>query len=341
MTGTDPFDALRADTSPIDPAPSFATDLRGRLTTALDQVPASADVAAAPAPITRTPVDRDVQHTVTPYLTVRGAAAAIDFYVAAFGAVEHHRLVGDDGRIGHAEILIGDSRLSLADEYPEYDVLGPQTLGGATTAFTIDVDDADAAMARAVAAGATVVREVADQFHGHRTGAVRDPFGHRWNLSAPLPAFDDARYARESAEIGFTHVAGPPPANDARRHADPQWKRYGPGDLYYFTLPTRDVARAQRFYAAVLGWRFDDPDNGHVANIAAPPGGVNAGDDRGARLWFVVDDIHAAVDRVRAAGGTAQTPIEYPSGWAADCVDDQGTEFSLSVPSPEYGALDA
>ena len=333
MTTTDPFDALRADTTAIDPAPRFASDLRARLADALATPTLATPALAAPA----------VARGVTPYLTVRGAAAAIDFYVAAFGAVEHHRLVGEDGRIGHAEILIGGTRLAIADEYPEYDVHGPESLGGATTAFTIDVDDADAAVARAVAAGATVVREVGDQFHGHRTGAVRDPFGHRWNLSAPLPAFTDADYVRESAAVGFTHVAG---NDDLAGHEGTgvavhhQWKRYRAGDLYYFTLPTRDVARAQRFFAAVLGWAFDDPDNGHVGNIAAPPGGVNAGDDRGARLWFVVDDIHAAVDRVRAAGGTAQAPVEYASGWAADCVDDQGTEFSLSVPSAQYGALD-
>lgn len=328
MTTTDPFDALRADTTPLAPSPRFAADLGTRIAGALTTP--RADPTAAP-------VIRDVERTVTPYLTVRNAAAAIDFYIAAFGAVEHHRLVGDDGRIGHAEILIGDCRLALADEYPEYDVYGPDTLGGATTAFTIAVDDADASFARAVAAGATVVREVGDQFHGHRTGAVRDPFGHRWNLSAALPGFDSARYVSESAAVGFAHVAG---AGLTEPTPDPQWKAYRPGDLYYFTLPTRDLAQAQRFYAAVLGWEFADPDNGHVGSIAAPPGGVNVTDDAGARLWFVVDDIHAAVERVRAAGGTARTPILYPSGWAADCVDDQGSEFSLSVPSPVYGALE-
>ncbi len=322
MTGTDPFDALRAETTPVDPSSQFAGELRRQLADALTD---------APPPVPRAPVER----TVTPYLSVRGAAAAIDFYVAAFGAVEHHRLVGDDGRIGHAEILIGDCRLALADEYPEYDVYGPESLGGATTAFTIAVDDADAAFARAIAAGATMLREVADQFHGHRTGAVRDPFGHRWNLSAPLPDFDEARYTSASAAAGFAHVPG---STGRTEHA--QWKRYGPGDLYYFTLPTRDLPRAQRFFGAVLGWQFADPDNGHVANIAAPPGGPNVTDDAGARLWFIVDDIHAAVDRVRAAGGTARTPVEYASGWSVDCIDDQGTEFSLSVPSPDYGTLD-
>ena len=335
MPTTDPFDALRADSTRLDPPPRFAAELRGRL----------ADVLAAPS--VHVPAAHGVARTVTPYLTVRDAAAAIEFYVAAFGAVEHHRLVGEDGRIGHAEISIGDCRLALADEYPEYDVYGPESLGGATTAFTLDVDDADAAVSRAVAAGATVLREVADQFHGHRTGAVRDPFGHRWNLSAALPAFDDARYIRESAAAGFTHVAGEaepavaaPSASPSASTADHlQWKRYRPGDLYYFTLPTLDVATAQRFYASVLGWVFEDADNGHVGNIAAPPGGVNVSADAGARLWFVVDDVHAAVERVRAAGGTAGTPIEYASGWSVDCVDDQGTVFSLSTPSPAYGEL--
>lgn len=331
MSTADPFDVLRADTAPIAPRARFADDLRERLRGAL-AVP-----APAAGPVTSVPVDHDVQHTITPYLTVRDAAAAIDFYVAAFGAVEHHRLVGDDGRIGHAEILIGDCRLAIADEYPEYDVVGPATLGGATTAFTLTVDNADAAVARAVAAGATLLREVADQFYGHRTGAVRDPFGHRWTLGSPLPAFDDDRYARESAAAGFTlTTTESPPASTVAAH---QHKRYRRGDLYYFTLPVRDLARAQRFYSAVLGWQFADADNGHAGNISAPPGGPNVTDDPGARLWFVVDDIHAAIERVQAAGGTARTPVEYASGWSVDCTDDQGTEFSLSVPVAPYGEI--
>jgi predicted enzyme related to lactoylglutathione lyase len=102
-------------------------------------------------------------------------------------------------------------------------------------------------------------------------------------------------------------------------------------------VPVGDVARAQRFFGGLLGWRFAGPDQGHIENISAPPGGLNADTaDTSVRLWFVVDDIHAAVARVRELGGTAGEPIDYPSGISADCTDDQGTVFSLSVPSSEY-----
>ncbi|MCU1398867.1 MAG: Glyoxalase/bleomycin resistance protein/dioxygenase, partial [Acidimicrobiales bacterium] len=110
---------------------------------------------------------------------------------------------------------------------------------------------------------------------------------------------------------------------------------------YYFTLPVADVPRAQRFFGAVLGWQFGGPGpdqqpSGHIENISAPPGSLGGSYEGGARLWFVVDDIHAAVALVRSNGGTADEPVDYPSGWSADCVDDQGTVFSLSVPVPEY-----
>jgi predicted enzyme related to lactoylglutathione lyase len=103
-------------------------------------------------------------------------------------------------------------------------------------------------------------------------------------------------------------------------------------------MPVADLAKAQRFFGAVLGWQFGSPDNGHVENISAPPGGPNVSGDTGARLWFVVEDIHTAVERVRANGGTASEPVHYESGWSSDCTDDQGTIFSLSVPSAEYSA---
>lgn len=150
--------------------------------------------------------------TVTAYLVVDGAAAAIDFYVAAFGAVELHRLVGDDGRIGHAEIRIGNTVLSLADEYPEYDTLGPLARGGTSVHFTVEVDDVDTVFARALRLGATELRPVADQFYGRRQGTLLDPWGHQWGIGTPLPGFDDARYAANSRELGYElRPAGSPP----------------------------------------------------------------------------------------------------------------------------------
>jgi PhnB protein len=119
--------------------------------------------------------------SVTPYLIVSGAARAIDFYQRAFGAVELFRLEGPDGTIGHAEIRIGNSPVMLADAMNDYP--DPLKLGGAAVSFMIYVPDVDAAFARAVAAGATVKRPVADQFYGDRTGTLADPFGHVWSFS--------------------------------------------------------------------------------------------------------------------------------------------------------------
>ncbi len=120
---------------------------------------------------------------IVPYLSVRGAASAIEFYKKAFGATETLRLMDPSGRIGHAEIRIGESRLMLADEFPEYGNLGPQSRGGATASLSLEVDDVDASAAQAVAAGAKLLSPVKDEFYGERCGKVEDPFGHIWQIS--------------------------------------------------------------------------------------------------------------------------------------------------------------
>ncbi len=279
--------------------------------------------------------------TVTAYLIVSGAAAALDFYRDAFGAVETERMVGDDGRIGHAEFVIGDSTLMIADEYPEVDAVGPASRGGPTCAFTIEVADAaavDATFATAVALGATATREPTDQFHGSRQGTVTDPFGHRWTLSALIENLTAEEYAARAADTDHGSYTVERTGTESAV-AGHQLKVLATGDLYYFTLPVQDMARAQRFFGSVFGWQFGAPDEGHISNISAPPGGVNTGTaDTGARLWFVVDDIHAVAQRVRDLGGTAEEPVHYDSGWSSNCTDDQGTVFSLSVPSPKYSA---
>jgi PhnB protein len=119
-------------------------------------------------------------HEVYPYLRLRNAAQAIDFYRKAFGAEELYRLVEPSGRVGHAEIKLGGVTIMLSDEYPEMNIVGPQALGGTTFALHLHVDNADAWIARAVGAGAVVTRPATDMFYGERSGAVRDPFGHEW-----------------------------------------------------------------------------------------------------------------------------------------------------------------
>ena len=128
----------------------------------------------------------DGYHAVTPYLTCRDAAAAIAFYKLAFGATETLRLTDAAGKVGHAEVRIGDCAVMLSDEFPEWQAISPQTLGGATCALNLYVPDVDAAYDRAIAAGATPIMPVADQFYGDRSGSVRDPFGHKWAISTHL-----------------------------------------------------------------------------------------------------------------------------------------------------------
>ena len=122
-------------------------------------------------------------HSVTPYLIVNGAARAIEFYKKAFGASEIMRFDGPNGKIGHAEIKIGDSPIMLADEFAEMGFRSPRSLGGAGISILLYVEDVDARFAHAIDAGAKTLRPVEDQFYGDRSGTLEDPFGHVWTIS--------------------------------------------------------------------------------------------------------------------------------------------------------------
>jgi PhnB protein len=122
-------------------------------------------------------------HSVTPYLIVKDGVRALDFYKQVFGATELMRMDSPDGRIGHAEIKIGDSPVMLADEFPEMGARSPQTIGGSPVSLVVYVADVDARVTRATAAGAKVLRPVQDQFYGDRSGMIEDPFGHIWTIS--------------------------------------------------------------------------------------------------------------------------------------------------------------
>src|SRR5437867_5578197 len=137
-------------------------------------------------------------HTVTPALTVRGAAQAIEFYKKAFGAEEVERITGPDGRVAHAEIRIGDSILMLGDEAPQWGSLSPQSLNGTPTSFYLYVKDVDAAFKRAVDAGAQVKMPVDNMFWGDRHGSVADPFGHVWSIATRKEDLTSAEIEKRS-----------------------------------------------------------------------------------------------------------------------------------------------
>jgi PhnB protein len=138
-------------------------------------------------------------HNVTPYLIVDGAAKAIDFYRKVFAATEKMRMAAPGGKVGHAELTIGDSMIMLADEHPEMDHRGPHAFKGAAVSLMVYVPDVDATVKTALAAGAKVVRPVENQFYGDRMGTIEDPFGHRWYVA--------------------THVEDVPPEEMAKRAA--------------------------------------------------------------------------------------------------------------------------
>ena len=159
-------------------------------------------------------------HSITPYLILKGASDAIAFYKQALGAIETLRLEGE-GKVRHAEIKIGDSVVMLADEHPEIGALSPKTIGGSPISLHYYVEDVDAAVVRALTAGAKLIRPVADQFYGDRTGGIEDPFGYRWFLATHKEDLtpDEIRRRAQTQRTTWSEVITPPATSPARRAA--------------------------------------------------------------------------------------------------------------------------
>ena len=304
---TDPFEApffaaLREPVTPVDPDPEFAGRLRMRLTR---------EVFASPGgtmsqQTTASRVEREPAWppALTPYIVVSDARRATDWYVEVLGAQrrgEPH--VNADGTIGHAEVGIGDAVLMFSeasDLWPDVPVRAPDSPATFSHSLHLEVDDVDASTERARRSGASVERDPADQPYG-RASVIVDPFGHRWILLR--------RPARAT--------------------------RLRQGDVASVTMMAPDAGRAQEFYAAVLGVPFS---SGHVGawrtDETRPPLGIlpSEGADPEVQLSYRVDDIAAAVERVRAAGGHCGEPELKPYGLLAECADDQGATFRLWQP---------
>lgn len=235
---------------------------------------------------------------LVPYLIVRDARAAISWYGDALGASTVGEPYLDGDRIGHAELDVSGATVYLADAYPEHGLTGPDD-GRVAVSLHLSVPDADAAMARAASAGATVERPAADAPYG-RTGVILDPYGHRWMLQTPTPATTP---------------------------------RPRPGDAVYLTLQVPDGARARDFYEAVLGWSFSPGrvEDGWEAPGVTPMIGLHGGDhaDTCVVPMYAVDDIEVAVAAVRTAGGEAGEIERQSYGLSALCRDDQGLPFWL------------
>jgi PhnB protein len=139
--------------------------------------------------------------TVTPYLIIKGAAKALEYYKKAFGATERVRMDGPDGRIGHAEIEIGDSVVMLADEFPEMGAKGPQAIGGTPVGICLYVENVDAVFKQAIAAGGKEERPLANQFYGDRSGTLIDPFGHKWTIATHIEDVTPEEIGRRMAAM--------------------------------------------------------------------------------------------------------------------------------------------
>jgi predicted enzyme related to lactoylglutathione lyase len=301
----DPFEVLREPIRPVQPDAGFATQLRARLLLGLGLPASTTRGATMPTTDTLTrPAGRDAladvpAGAVIPYLAVTDARRAIDWYVEVFGArIVHDPIVMPDDRIGHVELELGTGLLYMADEYPEIGHTAP-VRGAASVGLVLRVPDVDATVAAAVAAGAELTREVYED-HGHRGATLLDPFGHRWMVQTPLPA-----------------ATGIPTQQ---------------GDVVYASLWVPDDVRAAAFFGSVLGWHSDPAEPGHARRIpgTVPHHGLMGGHERPTMLLcFGVDDLDAAVDRVRTSGGSADDPTVQPFGRVAECEDPDGTEFAL------------
>jgi len=315
----DPFESLRTSLTPVDPDPTFAARLRDRVARALGlaTTPETSMTVRTTEPGTLT---MTATPALIPYLMVADARRALDWYVDVFGARRRGEAVMmPDGRIGHAELELNGALLYLADEFPENKLIAPRQGGAVSVSLTAMVADVDLMAERATGAGATLERPPADHAYG-RDAVVRDPFGHRWMLSSrPEPAAS----------------AGP-----------------RQGDIGYVSLWVPDAGRAATFFADVLGWTYAPPTGEfrqvtntslrhgigpaaeaalYIAERLGEAGQRWFGGQARATLFvcFVVDDVDAAVERVRAAGGHTDQPTDEPYGRVANCVDDQGMPFAM------------
>ncbi len=315
----DPFTTLRSPVVPTSPDAGFAARLRARIEEALG-LPEGVDVtvttledleapapraAASPAAASRAAAGASAWMVLTPYLAVADARGALDWYAAAFGArLRGEPIVMPDGRIGHAELDFGGALVMLADEFPDIGHAAPQPGAGSSVTIHLETADIDVLVGRAVDGGARLDRPPEDSPYG-RNAVVVDPFGHRWLLSTPMPL--------AAAYPGGT------------RH----------GDAGYVTFEVPDLERAQAFYGAVLGWTFAPAELPEALRVvdSMPMTSLWGGQERGDLvLCWRVDDLTAAVEQVRALGGTATEPVEKAYGTTSDCIDDQGMVFYLWQP---------
>jgi PhnB protein len=303
------------------PRADFKATLRAKLE---GRTPTASKAVAAP----------QARQTATAYLIVNDAARAIEFYKQAFGATEIMRLHGPGERIGHAEVRIGNSTIMLADEFPDYGAISAQTLGGSPIRIHLQVDDVDALAARAVAAGAKVLRPVQDQFYGERSGQFADPFGYTWMISTQTE-----KLTAEEIERRFAALQQPSPAPSAE---EPKWTlpvpyiRKGFRTLTpYLLVP--GAANLINFYKQAFGaeeiFRVARPGSDLIMHAEVRIAGsmvelADANEEfkpRASTNILYVPDVDAAFQRALDAGATSlSAPMDQPYGDRQGTVKDPG-----------------
>jgi PhnB protein len=312
-------------------------DFRARLKADLERRATMATAAAKATTEFRT--------AATPYLCVRGAAAALEFYKQAFGATEQLRLMQPDGRIGHAEIHIRGARIMLSDEFPEIGFRSPASLGGSPVLIHLDVEDVDAVARRAVAVGAEIVRPVADQFYGDRSGHLRDPFGYTWVVSTHKETLSPEEMQRRSEEFANRQTGTQPPGKQP-----PQGEAFREG--FHSLTPYLIITGAgpwiefvRQAFGAQEHLRVKRPGAGDLimhAEVKIGDSMVELADANEqfppmpSALWLRVDDVDAAYHRALDAGATPiQAPSDQEYGSRDGSVKDpSGNHWYIHTPKP-------
>jgi uncharacterized glyoxalase superfamily protein PhnB len=302
----DPLTVLHGDELPVQPDPAFAARLRARLESAANlfesqpnrtQGVVMSGTDTAIAELNEPAASTSPRPAALPYLAVANAREAIAWYIDTFGAI----LVGDmyemdDGRIGHAELQIGDGVLYLADEYPELGLKAPAPQA-TSVSLMLHVADTDATLERARERGAQVQREPYENY-GARNATIVDPFGHRWMLSGPV-----------------TGAATP----------------IQQGDVGYVSVWTPDADRAAAFYGHVLGWTFD-PSTHQVTNTTQHIGLFSVPGEHTLFCCYAVADLQGARQAILDGGGTVDEPQQFDFGTVLGATDPQGAAFAVFQP---------
>ena len=274
------------------------------------------------------------------YICVTGASAAIDFYREAFGAKELSRLVEPDGKIGHAEIQIGDTVLMISDEYPDYGALSPQTIGGSSVKIHLDVTDVDAFAERAIKAGATLVRPIEDQFYGDRSGQIRDPFGYTWIVSThqkdvsvddmqnEFDKFTQERSAKNSDEAGY--IKEPEMRRENRHAVTPYITVHKPSELIDFVTHAFGGIEHFRATGSAGGMHAEVSIGDSVVMI----GGAEHIEPMPTAIHLYVPDVDHAYERALKAGARSLMPVaDQPYGERSGAVEDaHGNRWYIATP---------